>query len=158
MVYRKDWGQPMQGLQGFARTVKAFGRKCNISLADMNTLGNSVGLFIVPGGFMITGMIGPQVPAFGTSFTLPRSAIPRQPRPLSPVPPAARRRRRCLRWRRADCFSGTFTDTEIQLTVTAARHGGTGGGHSGTSISPGSRSRSALLSIVRHETFLRLRE
>ena len=70
MVYRKDWGQPMQGLQGFARTMKAFGRKVNLSAADLGTTNNVVGAFIVPGGFQIVGMIGPAVPALGTALVL----------------------------------------------------------------------------------------
>ena len=118
MVYRKDWGQPMQGLQGFARTVKTFGRKCNISLADMNTLGNSVGLFIVPGGFMITGMIGPQVPAFGTSFTYSLGDPGNPARYLGATSGAAAAALPAMA--AGGLFFRTFTDTEIQLTVTAA--------------------------------------
>jgi hypothetical protein len=120
MVYRKDWGQPMQGLQGFARNMKAFGRKCNISVADMNTLGNTVGLFMVPAGFMITSMIGPQVPAFGTSFQYsigcPGSGnsalfLPATSGAAAGALPAMAS---------TGVFFRTFTDTEIQLFVTAA--------------------------------------
>jgi hypothetical protein len=120
MVYRKDWGQPMQGLQGFARTMKTFGRKCNISVADMNTLGNVIGLFVVPGGFMITGMIGPQVPAFGTSFTysLGDAGSGGSARYLAATSGAAAGALPAMA--STGMFFRTFTDTEIQLTVTAA--------------------------------------
>ena len=120
MVYRKDWGQPQQGIQGFARNMKAFGRRVNISVADMNTLGNVVGLFIIPGGFVITGMIGPQVPAFGTSFTYsigdPTSGG--NARYLAATSGAAAAALPAMA--AGGLFFRTFTDTEIQLTVTAA--------------------------------------
>jgi hypothetical protein len=69
MVYRKDWGQPAQGGLGFARTMKAFGRKVNLTPTDLLTTSNVVGLFMLPENFVITGMIGPAVPAFGAGLT-----------------------------------------------------------------------------------------
>ena len=110
----------MQGVQGFARTMKAFGRKCNISVTDMNTLGNVVGLFVVPAGFMITSMIGPQVPAFGTSFTysLGDATGPSPARYLAATSGAAAAALPAMA--STGVFFRTFVDTEIQLTVTAA--------------------------------------
>jgi hypothetical protein len=70
MAYRKDWVQPAQGGQGFARTYKAFGRKINLVTADLNLTNNVVGMFMVPKDFVITGMIGPAVPALGTALVL----------------------------------------------------------------------------------------
>jgi hypothetical protein len=55
MAYRKDWGQP-QGGEGFARTMKTFGRTVAISTAD-NVTGNTIGAFLVPAGFVVTGII-----------------------------------------------------------------------------------------------------
>lgn len=55
MAYRKDWGQPQQG-EGFARTMKTFGRTVTIGTAD-NVTGNTVGAFMVPAGFVVTGII-----------------------------------------------------------------------------------------------------
>ena len=56
MAYRKDWSQPQQGGQGFARTRKTFGRTVTIGTAD-NVTGNTVGAFMVPAGFVQTGII-----------------------------------------------------------------------------------------------------
>lgn len=56
MTYRKDWGQPQAGGQGFARTRKMFGRSVAISAAD-NVTGNTVGAFMVPKGFIQTGIL-----------------------------------------------------------------------------------------------------
>jgi hypothetical protein len=70
MVYRKDWVQPLAGGQGFARTQKAFGRKVNLTAADLGTTNNVVGMFFLPRDFVITGMIGPAVPALGTALVL----------------------------------------------------------------------------------------
>jgi hypothetical protein len=56
MTYRKDWGQPQQGGQGFARTRKSFGRTVALAVADLVT-GNTVGAFMVPAGFVVTGII-----------------------------------------------------------------------------------------------------
>ena len=70
MVFRKDWGQPQQGLEGFARTMKAYGRKVNLSSADVSTTGNVVGAFILPANFVVLGWYGPAVPAFGAGLVL----------------------------------------------------------------------------------------
>jgi hypothetical protein len=56
MAYRKDWAQPQQGAQGFARTHKTYGRTVNISVAD-NVTGNTIGAFMVPAGFVATSII-----------------------------------------------------------------------------------------------------
>lgn len=56
MAYRKDWGQPQQGGQGFARTQKHFGRTVTIGTAD-NVTGNTVGAFMVPMGFVVTSIV-----------------------------------------------------------------------------------------------------
>lgn len=56
MAYRKDWGQPQSGNQGFARTMKTFGRVVTLTVADLVT-GNTVGAFTVPQGFVVTGII-----------------------------------------------------------------------------------------------------
>lgn len=56
MAYRKDWGQPQAGGQGFARTRKMFGRTVALAVADLVT-GNTVGAFMVPKGFVVTGII-----------------------------------------------------------------------------------------------------
>jgi hypothetical protein len=119
MVYRKDWGQPQQGIQGFARNVKAFGRKVNISVADMNTLGNVVGLFMLPGGFVITGMIGPAVPAFGTSFafSLGDAGLSNRYLAASTIGAAGGA---LPAMASTGMFYRTFSDTEVQLAVTTA--------------------------------------
>lgn len=56
MAYRKDWGQPQIGAQGDARMVKTIGRTVAISVAD-NVTGNTVGAFMIPAGFVVTGLI-----------------------------------------------------------------------------------------------------
>jgi len=56
MTYRKDWGQPQVGGQGFARTRKTMGRTVTIGTAD-NVTNNTIGAFMVPAGFVVTGII-----------------------------------------------------------------------------------------------------
>jgi hypothetical protein len=56
MTYRKDWGQPQGGPEGFANTMKTFGRVVNVSVAD-NVTGNTIGAFKVPAGFTVTGIV-----------------------------------------------------------------------------------------------------
>jgi hypothetical protein len=56
MTYRKDWGQPQVGPEGFANTMKTFGRVVTVTAAD-NTTGNTIGAFKVPAGFTVTGII-----------------------------------------------------------------------------------------------------
>jgi hypothetical protein len=70
MVYRKDWNQPAAGGQGFARTMKCFGRRINLNAVDLGTTGNVVGLFMVPENFVIVDMIGPAQPGFGTALVV----------------------------------------------------------------------------------------
>lgn len=57
MAYRKDWAQPQVGGQGFARTMKTIGRTVTVSVAD-NVTGNTVGAFMLPAGFVVTGLLG----------------------------------------------------------------------------------------------------
>ncbi|MET4210519.1 hypothetical protein [Bradyrhizobium sp. LA2.1] len=57
MAYRKDWGQPQAGLQGEARTRKVFGRTVTVGTAD-NVTGNTIGAFMVPAWFTVTGILG----------------------------------------------------------------------------------------------------
>lgn len=56
MTYRKDWGQPQVGGNGFSRTRKSLGRLVALAVADLVT-GNTVGAFMVPAGFVVTGII-----------------------------------------------------------------------------------------------------
>lgn len=116
MVYRKDWGQPAQGLQGFARTMKAFGRKINLSAADLGATNNVVGAFVVPGGFMIFGWYGPAVPILGPALSLSIGDPGNPARFLSgsnigvaggALPAMAA----------TGTFFRTFTDTEIQILI-----------------------------------------
>lgn len=116
MVYRKDWAQPAQGGLGFARTMKAFGRKVNLAVSDINLTNNVVGMFMVPRDFVITGMIGPAVPAFGTALSLSIGDPGLANRYLSAssigaaggaLPAMAA----------TGLFFRTFADTEIQLLI-----------------------------------------
>jgi hypothetical protein len=56
MATRTDFTQPQAGLQGEARTMKAFGRRVTLSATDLVT-GNIVEAFIVPAGFTVTGIL-----------------------------------------------------------------------------------------------------
>lgn len=56
MAYRKDWSQPQIGPHGFARTMKTIGRVVTLAAADLVTA-NTVGAFVVPAGFTVTGII-----------------------------------------------------------------------------------------------------
>lgn len=56
MTTRIDYSQPQQGPQGFARTMKAFGRRVALGTADLVT-GQVVAAFKVPAGFVATGII-----------------------------------------------------------------------------------------------------
>lgn len=70
MAYRKDWGQPQGGGQGFGRTMKTFGRLVTVSATD-NTTGNTIGAFSVPPGFVVTGIIAvPTDMDSGTAMTI----------------------------------------------------------------------------------------
>lgn len=56
MTYRKDWGQPQVGPEGFANTSKHIGRVVTLNAADLVT-GQTIGAFKVPAGFTVTGII-----------------------------------------------------------------------------------------------------
>ena len=114
MVYRKDWNQPMQGLQGFARNMKAFGRKINITAAEATT-NNVVGAFVVPGGFMILGWYGAPVPALGAGLTM---SIGDPGLPNRYLSAAAMSGVAFPAMLPTGQFFRTFTDTEIQLLIT----------------------------------------
>jgi hypothetical protein len=58
MPYRRDWGQPQAGSQGFYRTAKVFGRKVNITAAELGAGGGPVGMFRLPPFFMVLGAYG----------------------------------------------------------------------------------------------------
>lgn len=56
MATRQDYVQPQPGGQGFARTMKTFGRRVTMLAADLVTAG-VVTAFKVPAGFTVTGII-----------------------------------------------------------------------------------------------------
>jgi hypothetical protein len=56
MTTRTDFSQPQAGPQGFARTMKTFGRRVAMATGDLTT-GNIVEAFVVPAGFVVTGII-----------------------------------------------------------------------------------------------------
>lgn len=56
MATRQDYGQPQAGGQGFARTSKTFGRRVSLLATDLVT-GSIVKAFVVPKGFVVTGII-----------------------------------------------------------------------------------------------------
>lgn len=56
MATRIDYTQPQAGPQGFARTMKAFGRRVTMTATDV-AVGNIVKAFVVPAGFVATGII-----------------------------------------------------------------------------------------------------
>lgn len=56
MATRQDYVQPQAGGQGFARTMKAFGRRVSLATTDLAT-GSVVKAFVVPRGFVATGII-----------------------------------------------------------------------------------------------------
>jgi len=117
MVYRKDWGQPQQGAEGFARTMKVYGRKVNLSAADLGTTGNVIGLFMLPGKFVVVDMFGPAVPALGTALVFSLGDPGNTARYLSAssigaaggaLPAMAA----------TGPFFRTFLDTEVQMLIT----------------------------------------
>lgn len=70
MTYRKDWGQPQPGPEGFANTAKTIGRVVTLAAADLVT-GQTVGAFKVPAGFTVTGIIAvPTDMDSGSALTL----------------------------------------------------------------------------------------
>jgi hypothetical protein len=58
MAYRRDWGQPQAGAQGFMRTAKVFGRKVNLATIDVSAGGGPIGMFRLPPFFMVLGAYG----------------------------------------------------------------------------------------------------
>ncbi|MDC9825672.1 hypothetical protein PRN20_18210 [Devosia sp. ZB163] len=55
MADRKAYRQPQAGPQGFARTAKVFGDDIALVAADL-ALNKTVGLFVVPKGFVLTSL------------------------------------------------------------------------------------------------------
>jgi hypothetical protein len=56
MATRVDYRQPQAGGQGYARTMKTFGRKVTMKTTDL-ALNAVVAAFKVPAGFTVTGII-----------------------------------------------------------------------------------------------------
>lgn len=56
MATRQDYTQPQVGNQGFSRTNKTLGRRVNMAATDL-TIGSIVKAFVVPKGFVVTGII-----------------------------------------------------------------------------------------------------
>jgi hypothetical protein len=74
MAYRKDWPQPQMGNQGFARTMKVFGRSVNFATGDL-LINNTIGLFVVPKDFVLTAMLATVVPDLDTGTSTLRIAL-----------------------------------------------------------------------------------
>ena len=68
MVYRKDWGQPQPGAQGFMRTAKCYGRKVNLATTDLGA-GGVVGMFKLPPFFLVLGCFGKVDPLAASGLT-----------------------------------------------------------------------------------------
>jgi hypothetical protein len=123
MAYRKDWGQPQAGQQGFARTMKVFGRSVAIRITDFTTVNNTVGCFVVPKGFTAVSLLTTTVPDLDTGaalvLVLGDSALANRLVAANigqggPMPALA-----------ATGFLYHYTaDTEIVLTATTAAAGG----------------------------------
>jgi hypothetical protein len=125
MVYRKDWNQPMAGNQGFARTVKVFGRSINVLVPDLAIINNVLGAFMVPGGFVLTDVLPTTIPKLDTGATLTLSLgdalLPGRIFAASTVGQAGG----AMPALAATGFLYRFPqDTEIILTATAAPAGG----------------------------------
>lgn len=56
MADRNDYTQPQAGGQGFARTMKAFGRRVALAATDV-AVGKTTAAFKVPAGFVAIGII-----------------------------------------------------------------------------------------------------
>jgi hypothetical protein len=117
MVYRKDWGQPAQGGLGFARNMKAYGRKINLGINDLATTNNVVGCFMVPKDFVVINWVGPNVPAFGAglTFSIGTPATPALFLSASTIGAAGGA---LPAMAATGPFTRTFLDTEVQLLVT----------------------------------------
>jgi hypothetical protein len=125
MAYRKDWPQPQAGNQGFARTMKVYGRSVNVSTTDLATINNVVGCFMVPGGFVLTNLLTTVVPDLDTGATLTISlgdaATPNRLLSASNVGQAGGNMPALA----TTGFLYRFpADTEIIMTATAAAAGG----------------------------------
>jgi hypothetical protein len=125
MAYRKDWGQPQAGQQGFARTMKVFGRSVNINATELATINNIVGVMMVPAGFTLTDFLSTTVPDLDTGAALTLSLgdalSPTRLLSASTVGQAGG----AMPALAATGFLYRFpTDTEIILTATAAAAGG----------------------------------
>lgn len=55
MADRNAYLQPQTGGQGFARTMKCFGSDVLLATTDL-AIGKSVGLFVIPKGFVLTSL------------------------------------------------------------------------------------------------------
>jgi hypothetical protein len=125
MAYRKDWGQPQAGQQGFARTMKVFGRSVNINATELATINNIVGAMMVPAGFTLTDFLATTVPDLDTGAALTLSIgdalSPTRLLNASTVGQAGG----AMPALAATGFLYRFpTDTEIIITATAAAAGG----------------------------------
>lgn len=125
MAYRKDWGQPQAGQQGFARTMKVFGRSVNINATELATINNTVGVIVVPAGFTLIGFLATTVPDLDTGATLTLSLgdalVANRLLAASTIGQAGG----AMPALAATGFLYRFpTDTEIILTATAAAAGG----------------------------------
>jgi hypothetical protein len=125
MAYRKDWGQPQAGQQGFARTMKIFGRNININATELATINNIVGAFMVPAGFTLVSFVPTTVPDLDTGATLTLSIgdslLATRLLSASTVGQAGG----AMPALAATGFLYRFpTDTEIIITATAAAAGG----------------------------------
>jgi hypothetical protein len=117
MAYRKDWGQPQAGNQGFARTMKCFGRKANIAAADVGTTGNVVGLFSVPANFVVLGVFG-SASALGAALVFSLGDAGNAARYLTGVTAGAAGGALPTTLAAGGQFFRTTQDTDIQMTVT----------------------------------------
>jgi hypothetical protein len=127
MAYRKDFIQPQAGGQGFARTMKVFGKVVSFRVADLVTINNVVGCFMVPAGFTLLSGIGtfPDLDT-GTTLTLSLGDAAAPARILSASAigqaggafPALAAGAFLYRWN---------VDTEIIATIAAAAPGGQAG-------------------------------
>jgi len=118
MSYRKDWGQPQQGPQGFARTQKHYGRTVTITAAD-NVLNNTVGAFVVPAGFVVTSIIAVNTDMdSGSTMTFSVGDAASGARYLAATSGQAAGSSTSLA--STGLLFKNVTDTEILITITAA--------------------------------------
>jgi hypothetical protein len=125
MAYRKDFPQPQHGNQGFARTMKVYGRSVAINATELATINNVVGCFMVPKDFVLLALLTTVVPDLDTGATLTLSLgdalVPNRLLAASNIGQAGGN----MPAMAAGGFLYRFpTDTEIILTATAAAAGG----------------------------------